>query len=105
MPIFEYRCGRCGAEVGLLVRSHDPEPSRCDSCKRGRLKRVISRFSVGGRPAETSALQSSPRDWLDRPERFGQAMKAFEQSSGTRFSGERVDDAMHRLSQARKAAL
>ena len=104
MPIFEYVCSRCGAEVSALVRSHEPEPSRCDSCKRGRLKRVISRFSVGGRPADASALQASPRDWLDRPERFGQSMKAFEERSGTRLSTERVDDAMHRLSQAKKAS-
>lgn len=104
MPIFEYVCGRCGAEVSAFVRSQDAEPSRCDSCKRGRLKRMISRFSVVGKTADASALRSSPRDWLERPERFGQAMKAFEERSGTRLSGERVDDAMHRLSEAKKTA-
>jgi hypothetical protein len=88
----------------VLVRSQDTGPSRCDSCKRGRLKRMISRFSVVGKPADASALRSSPRDWLQRPERFGQAMKAFEERSGTRLSGERVDDAMHRLSEAKKTA-
>jgi putative FmdB family regulatory protein len=104
MPIFEYVCSRCGAEVSLLVRSHEAEPRRCDSCKRGRLRRVISRFSVVGKPADASALRSSPREWLERPERFGQAMKAFEERTGTRLSGERLDDAMHRLSEAKKAA-
>jgi putative FmdB family regulatory protein len=104
MPIFEYVCGRCGAEVSALVRSNEAEPRQCDSCRRGRLRRVISSFSVGGRPADASALQSTPRDWLARPERFGQAMRAFEQRSGTRLGNERVDDAMHRLSEAKKAS-
>jgi putative FmdB family regulatory protein len=104
MPIFEYVCGRCGAEVSALVRAQDTEPRQCASCGKGRLKRVISRFCVVGKPADQSALRSSPRDWLERPERFGQAMKAFEERSGTRLSGERVDDAMHRLSEAKKTA-
>jgi hypothetical protein len=64
---------------------------------------VISRVNVAGKLADDSALRSRPREWLERPERFGQAMKAFEERTGTRFSGERVDDAMHRLSEAKKA--
>lgn len=103
MPIFEYICSRCGAEASVLVRAQDSEPRRCGSCKRGRLRRVISRVNVAGRAADSSALRSSPREWLERPERFGQAMRAFEERTGTRLSGERVDEAMHRLSEAKKA--
>lgn len=41
MPIYEYRCGACGAEREMIVRpGAQPRPS-CPSCRR-RMSRVIS---------------------------------------------------------------
>lgn len=41
MPIYEYRCGACGAEREMIVRpGQQPRPA-CPSCRK-RMKRVIS---------------------------------------------------------------
>ena len=51
---------------------------------------------------DESLLRSRPREFLDRPERFGQAMQAFSVRTGMKLSGEQLDGAMHRLSEAKK---
>jgi hypothetical protein len=58
---------------------------------------------VTGKPTSNDdVLHSRPRDFLDRPERFGQAMRAFSDRTGMKLSGEQLDGAMHRLSEARR---
>ena len=32
MPIYEYRCKKCGAHLEVLVRSSDKQPKRCREC-------------------------------------------------------------------------
>jgi putative FmdB family regulatory protein len=32
MPIYEYRCKKCGAHMEVLVRSSDKPPKRCRKC-------------------------------------------------------------------------
>jgi len=32
MPIYEYRCKKCGAHLEVLVRSSDKQPKRCRKC-------------------------------------------------------------------------
>lgn len=46
MPIYEYRCGSCGAEFDLLVRSDTV--LACPACQGRRLDRKLS---VTARPA------------------------------------------------------
>jgi putative FmdB family regulatory protein len=102
MPIFEYRCRRCGTESASFLSGSTPRP-RCPSCGSRRLKRLISTISVGGKsPVDDSVLRSRPRDFLERPERFGQAMQAFSAKTGMKLSGDQLDGAMHRLSEAKK---
>jgi len=51
MPIFEYRCSDCGAEVELLLRSAAEEPV-CPQCGGSRLEKLISAVNVmSGRTA------------------------------------------------------
>jgi len=45
MPIYEYRCSNCGAEVELLLRSAEAEPV-CPQCGSPRLERLISAVNV-----------------------------------------------------------
>jgi putative FmdB family regulatory protein len=105
MPIYEYRCGRCAEEMSCLVRTSDPGPDRCEHCGHPVLERIVSAFNVRGpRPSTDRALRYGSRDFLERPERFGQAMQALETRTGMKLPAERVDAAMHRLSQAGKSS-
>ena len=44
------------------------------------------------------------RDFLERPERLGQAVQAIETRTGVKMPADRVDAAMHRPSQTSKAS-
>jgi putative FmdB family regulatory protein len=105
MPIYEYRCGRCAGEMSCLVRVGDPGPDRCEHCGHVEIERMVSAFNVRGpRTPPERALRYGSRDFLERPERFGQAMQALETRTGMKLPAERVDAAMHRLSQASKSS-
>lgn len=105
MPIYEYRCARCDREMSCLVRIDDPGPERCEDCGHAHLVRLVSAFNVcGTRPPSARALRYGSRDFLERPERFGEAMQALETRTGAKLPGERVDAAMHRLSEAGKSS-
>lgn len=41
MPIYEYRCKKCGAHREVLLKLSDKQPSRCRECG-GRLEKLIS---------------------------------------------------------------
>ncbi len=49
MPIYEYRCLKCGKRVSLFIRSiaaaGDAQP-RCPSCQSQELRRLVSRVAV-----------------------------------------------------------
>ncbi|MSQ23871.1 MAG: zinc ribbon domain-containing protein [Chloroflexi bacterium] len=47
MPVYEFRCGDCGARVGILTRSIGaPTSGNCERCGSGKLTRLISRVAV-----------------------------------------------------------
>ena len=41
MPIYEYQCRECGAQVEVMQKISDPPPS-CESCDAGEMKKRIS---------------------------------------------------------------
>lgn len=41
MPIYEYRCKKCGTQIEVLIRSSDKPPARCRKCGGG-LEKMIS---------------------------------------------------------------
>jgi putative FmdB family regulatory protein len=45
MPIYEYRCKKCNAEIEVFQKLSDKPPTRCKKCG-GRLEKQISRTSV-----------------------------------------------------------
>ncbi len=46
MPIYEYRCGRCGHELEVMQKISDPAPDPCPKCgEAGALERLMSRTS------------------------------------------------------------
>lgn len=61
MPIYEYRCGGCGAEFEVLVASSKAKPA-CPTCNSKKLERKFSTFAAhaGGpsTPCESGACPS-----------------------------------------------
>src|SRR5438128_6815026 len=52
MPIYEYRCKKCGAYLEAFLKLSDKQPTRCRKCG-GRLEKLVS----------TSAIQFKGAGW------------------------------------------
>src|SRR5947209_20350900 len=52
MPIYEYRCKKCGANLEAFLKLSDKQPTRCRKCG-GRLEKLVS----------TSAIQFKGEGW------------------------------------------
>jgi putative FmdB family regulatory protein len=105
VPIFEYRCGRCGALKNFFLLNGGPEPKRCEACGSTRLRRLMSGFSIRSESRgsdDDEALRYRPREFLEEPAKFEKAMKSLQKRTGVKLKGEQVDDAMHRLSDAKR---
>ena len=48
MPIFEYQCESCGADVEKLVFPSEKEPVTCPKCNADSLKKKMSAATIGG---------------------------------------------------------
>jgi putative FmdB family regulatory protein len=46
MPLFDYRCRRCGREFEALVRPQDSAPPCCPGCQSVDLERQLPTFAV-----------------------------------------------------------
>ena len=55
MPIFEYRCKKCGHITEFLENQSYPRKHVCEKCKSSDLQKLFSGFSVG------QSNKSSPR--------------------------------------------
>ena len=65
MPLYEYRCRRCGRLTSLLVRAYQPPASpSCKHCGSNELQRTITRVAV--LRSEESRLES-----MADPSHFG----------------------------------
>ena len=51
---------------------------------------------------DDDALRVRPREFLEEPAKFEKAMKSLQKRTGVKLRGEQVDDAMHRLSNAKR---
>lgn len=57
MPIYEYRCKRCGHVTSFLESFNTQGPHECDECGSRATKRVLSTFAAqvkGGSPSVSS---------------------------------------------------
>jgi putative FmdB family regulatory protein len=56
VPIFEYRCEKCGTEFEELVATSERDkPQTCPACGARKTKRLMSAFSAGGGTCSPSA--------------------------------------------------
>ena len=58
MPIYDFRCRRCGNEFEGLARPQDP-PVTCPSCKSGDLEKLLSGFAVSSAEKTAAAALDS----------------------------------------------
>ncbi len=56
MPIFEFKCKKCGEVFELLVRAN--EKPACPKCKGKRLEKLISTFNAGSQKCSRKRLSS-----------------------------------------------
>jgi len=47
MPVFEYKCNKCGYTMEFLEKSPGPGKHFCERCKSPDLKKLLSSFAVG----------------------------------------------------------
>ncbi len=45
MPLFEYKCEKCGKVFEKLIFSTDKEPIRCPVCNSESVSKILSSFS------------------------------------------------------------
>jgi putative FmdB family regulatory protein len=46
VPIYEYKCTKCGKELEVMHKVSDPAPAECPECKaQGTLEKLVSRTS------------------------------------------------------------
>lgn len=60
MPIYEYRCEKCGENFDLFLRSatEEPEP-KCPKCGSTDVNRAISLFGIGGTSGRSTVSAAS----------------------------------------------
>jgi len=89
MPIYEYVCEKCGAQLEVLQKVSDPPLKRCRSC-RGKLEKIVSRTSFQlkgsgwyktdytGKPASKGDDKSDKADKSDKTEKADKSKKKTE---------------------------
>ena len=60
MPLFEYRCEKCGEEFEFLERHSSPKAS-CPSCGSEKLEKLISRAAVSSEGTQKRALDGAKK--------------------------------------------
>lgn len=59
MPLYEFRCTKCGHEFEQIVFSSDNEPMKCPKCRVPKLERLLSIFSSSTTGTRAGASVSS----------------------------------------------
>ncbi|RKY26378.1 MAG: zinc ribbon domain-containing protein [Planctomycetota bacterium] len=70
MPIYEYKCAKCGAVSESLVREAGDEPEKCPKCGSRKLEKIMSVSSVSVKNGGTGTTRcglGSPCCGADQP--------------------------------------
>ena len=60
MPIFEYKCKKCGHEMEFLEKTSGSKKHKCQKCGSSALEKLFSSFAVGQSNSNTSQAGSCP---------------------------------------------
>jgi len=60
MPIFEYRCNKCGHKMEFLESSSNKIKHKCEKCGSVDVQRLLSAFSVGQSNSPSQGASSCP---------------------------------------------
>ena len=56
MPLYDYDCANCGQRFEVLRGVHADEPTECQLCGGGPIKKAASGTKAGGRPGPRVAI-------------------------------------------------
>ncbi len=54
MPIFEYKCNKCGHTMEFLEKSSSGHKHICERCRSSDLQKLLSSFAAGHSSSSTS---------------------------------------------------
>ena len=102
MPIYEYRCQKCGKRVSVLtLRISEEANPKCDRCGSKRLQRLMSRFAtVKSDEARLESLADpSSLSGLDEndPKSMARWMRKMGKEMGEDFAGEEFDQMVDQM--------
>jgi putative FmdB family regulatory protein len=60
MPIFEYKCNKCGHTMEFLEKSSNPRKHICEKCKSPDLQKLLSTFAAGHSSSTSRNNDSCP---------------------------------------------
>jgi len=93
MPIYEFRCKKCGKQIEVIQKFADKKPTRCKECG-GRLEKLIS----------SPAIQFKGEGWyVTDYARKGSVSEKVEKELSTPESGSSGDDKKAKKTPAKKA--
>lgn len=69
MPIFEYRCGDCGAQFERIHASSANGTVTCKKCESPRVEKLLSVFAVGGASRAATSPEPGPCGVCGAPRR------------------------------------
>ncbi len=74
MPLFDYRCRKCGNEFEALVRPQDAAPPSCPACHATDLERQLPTFAVSSAEKPQAAADKKRKKEAAVPRRDNIAM-------------------------------
>jgi putative FmdB family regulatory protein len=60
MPIFEYKCNKCGYKTEFLEKSSGKSKHVCEKCRSSDMQKLFSGFSVGQSNSTSQGSASCP---------------------------------------------
>jgi putative FmdB family regulatory protein len=58
MPIFEYKCNKCGHTMEFLEKTQTPRKHTCERCNSSDVQKLLSGFAVGRSKTMNQACKS-----------------------------------------------
>ncbi len=105
MPIYEYRCLRCGRRSSFFVMRIGEEPElRCKFCGHTEMTRIMSRFASIRSEEDRLESLADPSKWGDLDENDPKSVVQFMKRMGQEFGDELGEDFNELIEEAEEEA-